>query len=255
MQHVVATAWLNVLPTKDPWVLDDATVKSALRFMLGVSPGLTGRSYFRCLCNQHTSSCHHAMSCPKLAGYRTSRHNFLQQLVRYVFCSAGLASSIEPLERHLKDLQPGDAGYGKRGDILVPLMDDILNVDLSVTHPASQEYRNAACRAPGAAAERRDKMKRDDHAKNGTQGYCFCPFTIETYGRLGKPAEQLLKEVAERAASTGTCERNAFLEWAHREISVRLVRGNARIFKVFCDALTRGVGSDFQMGQEVPSLE
>jgi hypothetical protein len=38
LQHGVGTCWLEVKPTKDQWELDDATVKSALRFMLGVNP-------------------------------------------------------------------------------------------------------------------------------------------------------------------------------------------------------------------------
>jgi len=252
VQHPVATAWLSVLPTKQPWTLTDETVRTALQFMLGASPGPKPQEYFVCLCNQQTSNCHHAMTCPKFAGYRTSRHNFIQQMVRYVFSSAGLASSIEPQEKHLKGLQPGDTGYGQRGDILVPLMDDILNIDVSVTHPASQEYRDAACRRPGAAAERRDTKKMNDHAKDGTSGYSFIPFSIESYGRLGKPAEQLLKEVAEKASSTGMCDRNDFLQWSYREISVRLIKGNARIFQVFCQVLSRGVGKDFVLGQEEP---
>ena len=39
VQHNVATAWLNIVPTKDAWEIDDDTVKTALRFMLGVSLG------------------------------------------------------------------------------------------------------------------------------------------------------------------------------------------------------------------------
>jgi hypothetical protein len=38
-QHSVATAWLDVMPTKDSWEIDDITVKKSLRFMLGLSPG------------------------------------------------------------------------------------------------------------------------------------------------------------------------------------------------------------------------
>ena len=38
-QHSVATAWLGILPTKESYEIDNDTVKSALRFQLGVSPG------------------------------------------------------------------------------------------------------------------------------------------------------------------------------------------------------------------------
>jgi hypothetical protein len=38
LQEGVVSCWLEVKPTKDQWELDDATVNSALRFMLGVNP-------------------------------------------------------------------------------------------------------------------------------------------------------------------------------------------------------------------------
>ena len=40
------------------------------------------------------------------------------------------SSSIEPQERHLKDLRFGDDGYGMRGDVLVSTLEDCLNVDV-----------------------------------------------------------------------------------------------------------------------------
>ena len=244
-----------MLPTKDAWKLDDGTVRSALRFMLGVAVGPTEAAFFRCLCGQHAYSVHHAMSCPSLAGFRTSRHNFMQALVRYLFSAGTLSTSMEPLERLLKTLRAGDKGYGKRGDIICLLLDEILNVDLSMIHPAAQEYRAAAAKGPGEAAKIRDRQKRNDHAKEGNQGYTFVPFSIETYGRLGKPAEELLKSVADVAASTGAVDRNTFLQWSYKELSVRLVKANQLVFKAFCGAVTKSVGTDFRLGEEVPACE
>ena len=78
---------------------------------------------------------------------------------------------MKPKERHLKQLQPGDDKYGKRGDILLSTLDDLINVDIFTTHPASATLRDKASRIPGATAEVRDKAKIRDHAKNGTPGY------------------------------------------------------------------------------------
>jgi hypothetical protein len=50
VQHSVATTWLNIVPTNVAWVIDDDTVKSALRFMLGVSAGPPEQCYFTCVC-------------------------------------------------------------------------------------------------------------------------------------------------------------------------------------------------------------
>lgn len=255
LQHSVATAWLGILPTKGSYEIDNDTVKSALRFQLGVSPGPPDQACFRCLCGYRGSDCHHAMTCDKMSGIRTVRHNHIQNTVQYGCKTAGLDSTLEPKERHLKHLQLGDEEYGKRGDILLSTLDDLINVDISITHPASATLRGKASRTPGAAAEARDKAKVRDHAKNGTPGYSFVPFSIETYGRLGAPADKLLKELADVAASTGACDRDAYLCWIKREISLSLIRGNSRVFRKFIGCLSRGIGVNYQQGDIVPVLD
>jgi hypothetical protein len=49
LNHSVSTAWLCGKPTKEQWGIDDATVKSDLRFMFCVSPGPTDPACFRCV--------------------------------------------------------------------------------------------------------------------------------------------------------------------------------------------------------------
>jgi hypothetical protein len=254
VQHSVATAWLNIMPVKEQWHIDNDTVKSALRFMLGLSPGPPTQSYFRCGCGFQGYDCHHAMTCPKMSGVRTMRHNQIQNSVRYGCSKAGCDTSWEPKEGSMQELQCGDEGYGRRGDILVSTLEDLLNVDVSVTHPAMHSVRVKASKTPGAAAEERDKQKRRYHEKNGTPGYSFVPFSVETYGRLGKDAENLLRDMAERAASTGDCDRDCFLHWMRKEISLSLIRGNARVFRRYLGQLIRGTGTNFQPGDDNPTL-
>jgi hypothetical protein len=142
LEQGVGTAWLDVLPCKDQWELDDATVKSALRFMLGVSPGPPHQVFYKCSCGYKGSDSHHAMTCDKLAGSRTLRHNIIQSMVQNGpilhhrpaddrSSAAGHSSSMEPQERHLKNLRVGDLGYGQRGAVLVSTLDDLVNVDIS----------------------------------------------------------------------------------------------------------------------------
>ena len=157
VQHSVATAWLNILPVKEQWHIANDTVKAALRFMLGLSPGPPSQSYFRCGCGFQGYDCHHAMTCCKMSGVRTMRHDQIQNSVRYGCSKAGCDTSWEPKEGSMQDLQCGDEGYGRRGDILVSTMEDLLNVDVSVTHPAMHSVRVKASTTPGAAAEDRDK--------------------------------------------------------------------------------------------------
>ena len=89
------------------------------------------------------------------------------------------------------------------------------------------------------AAEARDKAKVRDHAKKGTPGYSFVPFSIETCGGLGAPADKLLKELADVTASTGACDRDAYLCWIKREISLSLIRGK------FIGCLSRGIAVNY----------
>lgn len=245
VRHQVSTAWLNALPTSEPRKLSDDTVRLGLQFMLGAPTVAPGTS-FQCMCNKTVSCSHHAMTCPQLANLRTKRHNLVQQSVRSVICAAGWATSMEPKEGPMKRLLPGDAGYGKRGDILAARLDEILNVDISITHPAADSYCKAAARQTGAAAAERDQRKVQHHAADGTPGYTFIPFSIETYGKLGKPASELLKDMAWGASG----DRHSFLSWAYTEISVRLIRQNAEILKTFCGAVARGMGQDFIQGQQ-----
>ena len=255
VQHSVATAWLSVLPSKPQWEIHNDTIATALRFMLGVSPGPSSQSYFRCACGYKGYDSHHAMTCKKLSGVHTLRHNRIQNSVRYACSRAGCDTSYEPKEGPLQGIKAGEKGYGKRGDILVTTMEDMLNVDISVIHPAGQSIREQACKNGGAAAKYRERQKRRDHEKNGTPGYQFIPFSVESYGRLGEDADRLLKDMAERAASTGSCDRNGFLHWMRKEISLSLIRGNARIFSYYLGLLIRGTGVDFQEGATAPTLD
>ena len=78
---------------------------------------------------------------------------------------------------------------------------------------------------------------------------------IEAYGRLGRAAVEVLGEWADAAAGSGACDQDAYLTWVKRELSVTLVRGNARLFKKFVGVLTRGIGQRFVEGMDVPVLE
>jgi hypothetical protein len=44
-------------------------------------------------------------------------------------------------------------------------------------------------------------------------------------------ADKLLKDLAKEAASTGVWERDVFLHWIRKEISLSLIRGNAKYSK------------------------
>jgi hypothetical protein len=105
------------------------------------------------------------------------------------------------------------------------MLDDLLMVDISCMHPAGVIMRTKASKQRADAVVAREQAKRRDHAKDGTPGYTFAPFSIESYGRLGPEADELLKDLATEAASNGVWERDVFLHWIKKEISLSLIRG------------------------------
>jgi hypothetical protein len=88
------------------------------------------------------------------------------------------------------------------------------------------------------------------HSSCGTSSYRFVPFAVESYGRLGSEAFELLNDWATSAASGGFYNRTAYLVWIKREISVALIQGNARLFKRFVGVLTQGIGRRLVHGEE-----
>jgi hypothetical protein len=76
----------------------------------------------------------------------------------------------------MQEAQCGNEGYNRRGDILVSTKEDLLNVDVSVTHPAVHTVRVKASKIPGTAAEELDKAKTRTHKQKGiaTQAIHLC---------------------------------------------------------------------------------
>jgi hypothetical protein len=60
--------------------------------------------------------------------------------------------------------------------------------------------------------------------------------------------------MAERAASSGDCDRDCFLHWMRKEISFSLIWGNAQMFRRYLGQLIRDTGTDSQPGADVPTL-
>jgi hypothetical protein len=57
------------------------------------------------------------------------------------------------------------------------------------------------------------------------------------------------------ASGGGLFDRDGYLAWIKREISVALIKGNARIFRRYVVFLTQGVGRRFVHGCDLSSME
>jgi hypothetical protein len=82
--------------------------------------------------------------------------------------------------------------------------------DISAVHPLSVNTLSAAAAAAAAAAAEagavascRDQQKQKAYARVAPNGYAFVPFSVESYGWLGKPAMKLLQGLGDEAAGPG----------------------------------------------------
>jgi hypothetical protein len=76
----------------------------------------------------------------------------------------------------------------------------------------------------GAAVAQRDAEKR--RAYIWLNVYTLLPFSVEIYGRLGKPAVALLGMLGAEAVAAGDVSKSAFVVAALRELSIDLCEGN-----------------------------
>jgi hypothetical protein len=86
-------------------------------------------------------------------------------------------------------------------------------------------------------------------------GYAFVPFSVESYGRLGKPAMKLLHDLGDEVAGPGGVTRASSVAGALRELSVGLIRGNYFMYRACVGALARVTGQSFRTGMTVPTDE
>jgi hypothetical protein len=95
-----------------------------------------------------------------------------------------------------------------------------------VVHLLSINTPPQAATTAGAAASARDQRKGHAYAQVEPNGYCFVPFSVESYGRLGLPAMKFLHELGDKAAGPGGVLRSSFVAGALREISIGLIPEN-----------------------------
>ena len=142
-----------------------------------------------------------------------------------------------------------------RGDILLVLRDGLTVADVSVVHPAAPTYVAAAAQTDGSAAAARDQLKRARYQSDDPAAYAFQPLSVETYGRLGKPAMQMLNTLASAATNAGVQHKGNFVTNALRELSVGLCRGNSVLYRRSLHVLALASGIAFRAGMDVPTAD
>ncbi len=257
-----ASAFLDALPVAPTLRLSDRDFRSALQLRLGLLEVLSAAVGLTCGCNRklRETDAEHALVCKLLSGAFTLRHDILVGLWCRAASRAGVASSKEPVLRQLQ--QQGQAarrrarGDGLRGDALLVLHEGPLVIDVSVVHPAAETYVQDAANTDGAAAAVRGARKVEKYScGQAGGGYDFEPVIVETYGRLGEPAFELLQRLAGIAAASGKVDEGKFIENTLKEMSVALCRGNGSILAAGQKVLVHVTGHDVQPGLSRPRAE
>ena len=81
------------------------------------------------------------------------------------------------------------------------------------------------------------------------------PLSVESYGRLGQPAMELLNVLATVASASGFVDKAAFVSNALRELGVALCRGQGLLFRAGLKTLARASGVAFAAGASAPTAE
>jgi hypothetical protein len=114
--------------------------------------------------------------------------------------------------------------------------------------------RAAAATTYGAAAARRDREKRQTYGQLEPNGYPFIPFSVETYGCLGKPAISFLGQLGKEAEVAGRkVSKSGFVAAAIPELSAGLCQGNYQMYRALLGLLSGVSGRGFREGAAHPT--
>ncbi len=104
-------------------------------------------------------------------------------------------------------------------------------IDVSVVNPTSASYINR----PGDRIEYREKEKRNQYAELARKEQCeFVPVVFDSYGRVGAPARDLLRRMADSFSSIPRVA-DAFFVYAMQSMSFALQIGNAHVSASGCE--------------------
>ena len=253
-----AGAYLDTIPVSPYLRLSDADFISGSQFRLGATGTNPSIPATTCYCGQHVqgSDIDHAMTCPKLSGSRSRRHDDWKDALSRVTARAGYSNRVEPGYNEVGTAAPGRAGSRADIEARLPPPHGPALLDVSLTHPRAATYVTDAATIQGSAAAKRDALKYRGHNGHYHPGYTFIPASVETYGYLGKPLVRYLNTLSGVAAARGPAvTKGSFLAGAHRELSVALIKCQESVYRGCANLLARAAGRPVLPGAEVPYVD
>ena len=182
---------------------------------------------------ERLASTHHAVTCPRTGLQNTLHHDMTAAVVEVL-----RRAHIFTVKREDTTCFDGAAVAGRdlRMDVVIPIgairgaedrdiREKRILCDITVANPSGKSairLHHTDTRA-GALAAVKENLKRQQYSGTFSGAIStLVPFAVETYGRLGKDAEHLLKELAEHAACvTGQHKSQLLCKW-RQLISVSL---------------------------------
>ena len=171
----------------------------------------------------------HCILCVKGKGRYRSHGAVCRCLQKQARC-AGLEADEEEVCAELLQGTPGaEDAVEARLDLHVWGHGEIVReewIDVTITHPAKQSGRPAARKDDGAAVLVAEGKKLKRYGQ-GSGGVSCSPFGVETWGRFGPSALEVLERIADQhALHRGACRWRTRARWA-AELGVALMRALA----------------------------
>jgi hypothetical protein len=142
-----------------------------------------------CFCGRHIqgSDIDDAMSCNRLSGSRSRRHDHWKDALSRVSTRAGCNARTEPSYTSV-----GVAAVGRQGaradiEVTLPPPHGPILLDISMIPPHCATYVVAASQTRGAAAALRDRDKCWAHAGHLHPDHALVTASVETYGTSAGP--------------------------------------------------------------------
>ena len=177
LNNKYAGSWLNGSLGSRLFRMDDQHFGMAIKLRLGLPPAT---DVHKCECGASlVKDSSHFLSCAKLTGERTFRHNRL----------VGLLSQLARMSKVPTRLEPGVGGNRERADLEIAFSSCHTLVDVSVVHVQAPSISAKAVGYRAAAKWREQKKIRQYEDKARLEGKKFFPVVLESTGTLGEHAE------------------------------------------------------------------
>jgi hypothetical protein len=196
----------------------------------------SSRVPLRCVCDS-TKEIHdpyHPHVCPIIR--KNNVYNRHEILVRTLEACARHAGAITNTKTPI-DIQRLPEEGNITPDLFVNTGINKYMIDVSIVYPCADSHIGIASNAQCAAAAKRENEKKTKYDRFANRnGYTFVPFVMETFGAIGKCAEQFIRDLSNTTNDESNCD------YFKRRCAIALQRGNALTMKQGAWLMRKGQG-------------